>query len=107
MPAQRRRRSRSGRRHAQQHHPNGGVGGEGGLGGDADMEVARRRRGEATVGVVPEHAGAGCDGQRWLLGEVEDAFGLALDGGVLGGVKGGDAEQRADQDALADSMPPA
>jgi hypothetical protein len=52
-------------------------------------------------GVVPEDPRAGGDGERGLLGEVEDALGGGLDDGVLRAVDGGDTEQRADENPLA------
>ena len=59
------------------------IGGERGLGGDADLEIAGRGGGDAAVGVVPEDPCAGGDGERGFLGDVEDALGGGLDDGVL------------------------
>ncbi len=77
-----------------------GIGSQRGLGGDAHLEVTGGGGGDASVGIVPEHAHTGTDGQRRFLGEVKDALGLCLDHGILHAIHGGHAEQRTDQHAL-------
>ena len=98
----RRQRRRSSERRVQAYAADGVTGpARDRLGGDTDERVRGRHVGGALVGVVPVDPGTRGPCLRADLGDVEDADECGLDGLAEGGGARGDAEDGADEQAIA------